>query len=67
RRRALVSEDGSLADVRVVRRDALQPGDNLIGPAIVEDFGATIRVLDGQSLEVRSSGMLVLSDKGAAQ
>jgi len=67
RMRALVSEDGSLTDVRVVRRGALQPGDNLIGPAIIEDFGATIRVLNGQSLEVRPSGMLVLSDKGAAQ
>jgi N-methylhydantoinase A/oxoprolinase/acetone carboxylase beta subunit len=49
----------------VWRRDALKEGLSLEGPAIIEDFGATIRLLDGQRLEVRPSGMLELSEQEA--
>ena len=32
------------------------------GPMIIEDFGSTIRVLNNQSVEVRASGVLIVSD-----
>ena len=39
-----------------------QPGMTIQGPVIIEDFGSTIRVLNNQSVEVRPSGVLVVSD-----
>ncbi len=65
RSRQVISEDGSCREVPVWRRDALKEGLSLEGPAIIEDFGATIRLLDGQKLEVRPSGMLELSEQEA--
>ena len=47
----------------VWRRSALESGATLDGPLIVEDFGATIRILSGQTLEVRPSGVLILNDR----
>ncbi len=65
RSRQVISEDGSCREVPVWRRDALKEGLSLEGPAIIEDFGATIRLLDGQKLEVRPSGRLELSEHEA--
>jgi N-methylhydantoinase A len=62
RTREVISEDGSRREVPVWRRDALKEGLSLKGPAIIDDFGATIRLLDGQRLKVRPSGMLELSE-----
>lgn len=66
RMRAITSPDGTAQDVPVLRRDSLTVGDIVAGPAIVEDFGATIRVLEGQVLQVGASGMLVLTDQETA-
>ena len=62
RSRRVVDEKGTARDVSVQHRGALEPGMTIQGPVIIEDFGSTIRVLDKQSVEVRSSGVLVVSD-----
>lgn len=56
--RQVYSEDGSQQQLKVYDRTTLQPGNVLTGPAIIEDFGATIRLLQGQRLDVRNSGVL---------
>jgi N-methylhydantoinase A len=66
RSRQVIAEDGSRREVQVWRRDALKEGMSLYGPAIIEDFGATIRLLDGQRLEVHPSGMLELTKQKVA-
>jgi N-methylhydantoinase A len=66
RRRTVYDVEGGEQEIRVLARDALGPGQRLAGPAIVEDFGATIRILDGQYMEVRSSGVLLLRDDDQA-
>ncbi|MFT5172903.1 MAG: N-methylhydantoinase A [Gammaproteobacteria bacterium] len=61
-RRLTHTRDGSQREVEVLTRTALLAGQALDGPAIIEDFGSTIRVLDGQSVTVRASGVLVIRD-----
>lgn len=58
RQRQIWAADGSSIDVPVVPRSSLQAGETLRGPAIMEDFGATVRVLDGQLVRVLGSGVL---------
>ena len=58
RRRHIATADGGRTEVDVIRRADLQPGQVLAGPVIVEDFGATIRVLAGQTATVKLSGVL---------
>jgi N-methylhydantoinase A len=58
RRRRIATADGGRTEVDVIRRADLQPGQVLAGPMIVEDFGATIRVLAGQTATVKLSGVL---------
>ena len=58
RRRQLWIADGESLEVPVVQRQNLEPGKTLKGPAIVEDFGATVRVLEGQLVRVLNSGVL---------
>ena len=62
RRRMVFDESGASFEVPVMPRSTLTPGRRVQGPVIVEDFGATIRVLGGQSLVVRDSGVLVIAD-----
>jgi len=61
--RKVYDDRGESRDTPVVSRAALAPGDGLEGPAIVEDFGATIRVLDGQAVSVRPSGVLIIAER----
>ncbi len=61
RSRRVHAADGSAAEVAVWRRDAIRPGTVLDGPLIVEDFGATIRVLAGQRAEALASGVLLIT------
>jgi len=61
--RKVYDDRGESRDTLVVSRAALAPGDGLEGPAIVEDFGATIRVLDGQAVSVRPSGVLIIAER----
>jgi N-methylhydantoinase A len=65
RARSVYDESGAARSVAVVPRSLLSAGRHLQGPLIVEDFGATIRVLEGQTLVVRSSGVLVITDEQA--
>ncbi len=58
RQRQIWAADGGNINVPVVPRSSLQAGETLQGPAIVEDFGATVRVLDGQLVRVLASGVL---------
>ena len=62
RRRPILLEDGSSHDVEIVPRGAIGHQERLAGPLIIEDFGATIRVLDGQSVRALRSGTLVIED-----
>ena len=62
RRRLTYARDGSQREIDVRSRSELLAGQELHGPAIIEDFGSTIRVLDGQSVTVRPSGVLVIRD-----
>jgi N-methylhydantoinase A len=48
--REVRDETGAARDWPVLRRVALTPGQSVDGPALVEDSGATVRVLDGQRL-----------------
>ena len=60
-------EDGSKRNISVIRRHDLTLRNTLVGPAIVEDFGATIRVLSGQVLKLQKSGTLFLTGRGGGQ
>ncbi|MDP6342584.1 MAG: hydantoinase/oxoprolinase family protein [Alphaproteobacteria bacterium] len=62
RRRTILAADGSGREVEVLPRWAIGEGEELMGPLIIEDFGATIRVLDGQRLGALQSGTLVIED-----
>ena len=52
-------------DCAVYDRAALLPGDALVGPAIVEEYGATTVVFPGQRAEVDRFGNLIVT-RGAA-
>jgi N-methylhydantoinase A len=60
RRRRLWRADGDSLEVPVVQRQTLEAGQSLRGPAIIEDFGATVRVLEGQLVRVLPSGVLAI-------
>ena len=49
---------GGFVAARIVRREALAPGDELAGPAIVEFMDSTVVVLPGWSLATRDDGIL---------
>lgn len=63
RTRQIIDADGHVRDVPVYHRAVLEAGKPLHGPAIIEDFGATIRILDGQTVETRPSGILIVTDE----
>jgi N-methylhydantoinase A len=50
----------------VYRRDLLEPGNRLKGPAVVEELTATTVVSPGFDLEVHHEGHLVLTSDGSA-
>jgi N-methylhydantoinase A len=56
---------GGFVAARIYRRDRLEPGDAIAGPAIIDQFDATTVVLAGQTLRVDPYGTLVI-DTGAA-
>ena len=62
RTRQVYEEGYGHREVTVVSRAELVPGDVMPGPVIIEDFGATIRVLPAQRVTVRPSGVLLLED-----
>ena len=64
--RSIHDRTGAKRETPVIPRATLQPGETVRGPAIIEDFGATIRVLAGQRMLVRNSGVLAI-DTGMEQ
>ena len=56
-------------DTPVYARDLLSPGDRLVGPAIIEEFGSTVPVHPGFAVLVDTYGNLVISraDNGAGR
>jgi N-methylhydantoinase A len=62
REREVFDADGLSSIVTVMHRSQIVPGQQLEGPLIIEDFGATIRVLEGQTVTARPSDVLIISD-----
>jgi N-methylhydantoinase A len=60
RRRAYFAEAGGWLECPIVDREALRPGDRLLGPAIVEQLDATTAILPGQRARVDAAGNLVV-------
>lgn len=65
RTRRIFAANGTATDVPVIPRNRLRPGDTRTGPLIIEDFGATIRVIAGQTILVRPSGVIEVTIKAA--
>ena len=61
-RQAVLGPDGRAAEVAVWRRAELPVGEALAGPLLVRDDGATVRVLEGQRLTARPSGVLAIEE-----
>jgi N-methylhydantoinase A len=53
-------------DTAIYRRDDLSPGDVVAGPAVVEEYGATVPLLPGFRVEVDRFGNLIVTSRGAA-
>jgi N-methylhydantoinase A len=47
----------------VVRRDDLAPGDDVVGPAVIEEFGSTVPVHPGFGASVDTYGNLVVTSR----
>jgi N-methylhydantoinase A len=58
RQRRVWTADGERVELPIIQRHSLEPGMTMVGPAIIEDFGATVRVLAGQFVRVAASGVL---------
>jgi N-methylhydantoinase A len=58
----LLGPDGAPQPVAAWERDDLTVGERLRGPLLIRDGGATIRVLAGQTLTPRPSGVLVIEE-----
>ncbi|MBM4263838.1 MAG: hydantoinase/oxoprolinase family protein [Deltaproteobacteria bacterium] len=58
-RRAVIFESKPV-DCPIYLRSGFKPGDNLIGPAVIEEMGATILVYPGDKLQVNELGQLVI-------
>jgi N-methylhydantoinase A len=61
RKRRVLSSNGDQTEILVVPRGRLKVGEQRQGPLIIEDFGATIRIISGQSMKVRPSGVLEIT------
>ena len=48
-------------DTAIYRRDDLSPGDVIVGPAVVEEYGATVPLPPGFQAEVDRFGNLVVT------
>ncbi len=56
--------DGGLIDVQIYERDRLLAGNNINGPAIIEEPFHTTVVMPGQRLQVNKLGNLVIDTEG---
>jgi N-methylhydantoinase A len=53
-------------DTAIYRREDLSPGDLVVGPAVVEEYGATVPLLPGFGAEVDRFGNLVVTRRERA-
>jgi len=56
--------DGGFGDSPIYRRAELDPGQYILGPAIVEEYGSTTVIQPGQDMAVDRYGNLLLSMSG---
>jgi len=63
RRRDILDDTGLGRDVPVRPRAGVEPGTTLTGPLIIEDLGATILVLAGQTVQAAPSGVLIIAEE----
>ena len=54
-------------DTAIYRRDDLGPGDRVEGPAVVEEYGATVPLQPGFGVEVDRFGNLVVIPEGSGE
>jgi N-methylhydantoinase A len=54
-------------DTAIYHRDDLSPGDVVAGPAVVEEYGATVPLLPGFRAEVDRFGNLIVTREGAGE
>lgn len=62
----LVFFDGAMRETPCYDRAALEPGAQVAGPAIVEEFGSTTVVFPGQTLTVDGYGIMIVRQVEAA-
>jgi N-methylhydantoinase A len=48
-------------DAVVLRRDDLEPGESVVGPAVIEEFGSTVPVHPGFTARVDDFGNLLVT------
>ena len=53
--------DGPRITTPIYWRDLLAPGDQITGPAIIEEFGSTVPIHPGFKLRVDSIGNLIVT------
>jgi N-methylhydantoinase A/oxoprolinase/acetone carboxylase beta subunit len=58
RERDVFFPDAAFVSARILRREALEPGADLEGPAIVEFMDSTVVVPPGWTLSAREDGIL---------
>ncbi len=63
RQQQLIGANAEVTQVAVLRRETLAAGRTIDGPAIIEDFGATIRVLAEQQFNCDESGIITISNR----
>ena len=64
RRRVYFSEAGDFLETTVYRRDRLQAGNRIDGPALIEEHASTTVALPGDRIDVDAYGNLVISYVG---
>jgi N-methylhydantoinase A len=60
-RPAYFAESGGFVDTTVYQRDRLGPGDEVRGPAVVEEEGSTLVIGPGGTARVAHTGNLVVT------
>jgi N-methylhydantoinase A len=63
-RPACFDPDRGFVDTAIYRREDLSPGTVVVGPAVVEEYGATVPLLPGFRAEVDRFGNLIVTRAG---
>jgi N-methylhydantoinase A len=56
--------DGDYAETPIFQRSALAPGDVVVGPAVIEEYGSTVPLHPGFTASVDPLGNLVVRRDG---